>query len=336
MTDPQVEKRSALTYSAIILAAIAIAFSLRAMKSVMVPFVIALFLYYIFAPITDVLKKRLRVPHFAAVTLSLTGAIVLLFITTAMVARSVETLVNNFSKYEANVQQAFTTVEGLATKLNVDLDKYGWDEITEGGAALSALQPMIVDAASRLPSFISNTALVLIFFGYLLSGKKRSQSPFLRKVSLTINRYLVIKVTVSFATGVLVWLILTLVGLELAFVFGVAAFALNFVPSVGSLIATLLPAPVALGQFGFELPMFLAILGPGAVQFAIGNVIEPLVQGEGLDLHPITVLLSLMFWFTIWGIPGMLIAAPLTSVVRIYLRQTEWGQPMANLLSGRI
>lgn len=328
------DEKKAVTYSTIILAAVAIAFALRAMKSVMVPFVLALFLFYIFSPITDLLRRRLRVPHAVAVALSLAGAVAVLFLVTMTAASSIETMVANYEKYGNNVTKA---IQATGEFFEVDPEKLEdfktiWREVKNDPRA----NEFMVRTASGLPSFLSNVALVLVFFGYLISGRRRTTSPFLRKVALTVNRYLVIKVAVSLATGSLVWLILTLLGLQLAFVFGLCAFALNFIPSVGSMIATLVPMPVAIAQFGVSGQVLLVLLLPGTVQFIIGNVVEPLIQGEGLDLHPITVLLSLIFWFTIWGVPGALIAAPLTSVIRIFLRQSEWGQPIANLLSGRI
>jgi len=375
MNESRLQDSKPLVYSAIILATVAIVFALRAMKPVMVPFVIALFLFYIFSPLTDLLKRRLRVPHGLAVTLSLICGLLVLSLLTMTVARSVETAIANFGKYRQNVELSISKLEELVRPFLPSLQEPPELSAPEGtppgnaaggeprpdpsvdsasgeappdspAAAKTTRRPrellleeartFLAGLALELPTFFSTAALVLIFFGYLISGRRRASSPFLRKVAITVNRYLVIKVVVSLATGALVWMILRIVGLQLAFVFGMLAFALNFIPSVGSMIATLLPAPVAFSQFGLTTPMFLAILLPGCVQFVIGNVIEPLVQGEGLDLHPITVLLALMFWYSIWGIPGMFIAAPLTSVIRIFLRQTEWGQPIANLLSGRI
>ena len=98
---------------------------------------------------------------------------------------------------------------------------------------------------------------------------------------------------------------------------GVMAFLLNFIPSVGSVVSTLLPLPIALIQFDSMTVVALVILLPGIVQFTIGTVIEPLFMGEGLDLHPVTILISLVVWGVIWGVVGMLLAAPITAIVRI-------------------
>ena len=80
----------------------------------------------------------------------------------------------------------------------------------------------------------------------------------------------------------------------------------------------------------------LAIILPGTVQMVVGNVIEPKLLGDSLELHPITVLLSLIFWGIIWGIPGMLLAAPITAVLKILLENIEITKPVATLLEGKL
>jgi AI-2 transport protein TqsA len=119
-------------------------------------------------------------------------------------------------------------------------------------------------------------------------------------------------------------------------VFGITAFLLNFVPSIGSIVATLLPLPIALVQYDSLWPVLGVLLLPGLVQIVVGNGVEPMVMGEGLELHPVTILLALMFWGLLWGIPGMLLAAPMTAVLRIVLVRIQTTRPVAELLAGRL
>ena len=151
-----------------------------------------------------------------------------------------------------------------------------------------------------------------------------------------IRRYLMTKVITSALTGVLVGSILWLFGLEMALLFGFLAFILNFIPSVGSIVATLLPLPMALVQFDSSLAIVGIILIPGALQLAVGNAIEPRLIGEGLDLHPLTILLALIFWGLIWGIVGMLLAAPITAILKIIMARFETTAPIAEVLAGRL
>ena len=150
------------------------------------------------------------------------------------------------------------------------------------------------------------------------------------------RRYLVTKVSTSTVTGLLTGVILALFGLDLALVFGVLAFFLNFIPSVGSIIATLLPIPMAMVQFDSFWMIAGIVLVPGAVQMTIGSGIEPVLMGEGLELHPVTILLALVFWGLIWGVVGMFLAAPITAVLRIVLDRFEMTRPIAGLLAGRL
>jgi AI-2 transport protein TqsA len=80
----------------------------------------------------------------------------------------------------------------------------------------------------------------------------------------------------------------------------------------------------------------MIVVLPGVVQFTVGSVVEPLVMGEGLDLHPVAILMALVFWGLLWGIVGMLLAAPITAVLRIVLGRVELTRPVAELLAGRL
>ena len=129
---------------------------------------------------------------------------------------------------------------------------------------------------------------------------------------------------------------LELLGIELALAFGFFAFLLNFIPTLGSVISTVLPVPIVLMNPEISVTVaVLAIVVPGTIHFVIGNVVEPLVMGDSLELHPVTVLLSLMIWGTIWGIVGMLLATPITAVLKILSDQTDATRPLARLLAGR-
>jgi AI-2 transport protein TqsA len=200
------------------------------------------------------------------------------------------------------------------------------------------LLDMVRQTAGGVVGLVSNGVLVLIFVIYLLAGRQPNEqrTGFYAEADQKIRRYLLTKVSTSVATGLLTGIILTLFGLDLALVFGFLAFFLNFIPSVGSIIATLLPIPMAMVQFDSFWMIAGIILVPGAVQMTIGNGIEPVLMGEGLDLHPVTILLALVFWGLIWGVVGMFLAAPIMAVLRIVLDRFETTRPIAGLLAGRL
>ncbi len=183
-----------------------------------------------------------------------------------------------------------------------------------------------------------NLLLVLVFVIYLVGGRTPTshKDGLLREIDLSVRRYIVIKVAMSALTGLLVTAILTILGLDLAVVFGVLAFLLNFIPSVGSIIATLLPLPIALVQFDSTMSVLLVLFIPGVLQVTIGNLVEPKIMGSALSLHPITILLALIFWGILWGVAGMLLAAPITAVLKIVLDRVPGATPISRLLEGKL
>ena len=190
----------------------------------------------------------------------------------------------------------------------------------------------------KIISFLSSVTLVSIFVIFLLIGRdsKAVKKGIYGDVEKQIRRYISTKTALSLITGTLVWIILVALDLKLAAVFGMLAFMLNFIPSIGSIIATLLPIPVAVAQFQSLWPILMVILIPGAVQMTIGNIIEPKIMGKELKLHPVTILLALSFWGLLWGVIGMFLAVPMTAIIRIILMRFETLKPLGRLLAGQL
>ncbi len=318
----------------LILATVAITSGLIYTRPVMLPFVLAVLMSYLVGPLVDTLQVRLKAPRGLAVATAFGVVAVGLSLLGMLIGSSLKRLAAKAPLYQ-------TRLEAMAARALSLLDDVGLD--VGQADALSAIQELpllkiLGGAAGSMVDLVSNGVLVLIFVIYLISGRRPNEQRegLMGQVDTSVRSYLVTKVVASAATGVLTGIILAFFGLDLAVVFGVLAFLLNFIPSVGSAIATLLPLPVALVQFESVGTIALVIALPGAVQFAIGNVIEPKVMGEGLDLHPITVLLGLIFWGLVWGIVGMLLATPITAVLRIVLSRLDATRPVAELLAGRL
>ena len=217
------------------------------------------------------------------------------------------------------------------------------------------------NTAGTIFGLISSVFFVVIFVMFLVMGRDpyAVHSETQRNIVGKVRRYVGTKVIISFITGLLVWFVLSRFGLPLASVFGILAFLLNFIPSIGSVISTLLPLPVAVAQFQTIQPpslpeaaaqlqaadpegkvvvawgtVLLVLAIPGAIQVVMGNVIEPKLMGEGLNLHPVAILLALSFWGLLWGIVGMFLAAPITAAIRIVLLQFDTFKPIGRLLAG--
>lgn len=134
------------------------------------------------------------------------------------------------------------------------------------------------------------------------------------RVETMVNFYIQLKVMISFATGCLTAIILLILGLRLAIIFGILAFTLNFIPSVGSIMATVLPIPIVIVQDMPFTKKVLCIVGPGSVQMVIGNVIEPVVFGSALNMTTLSILLGLIMWASLWGIMGAILSVPLLGI----------------------
>mgnify|MGYP001804369230 CR=1 FL=1 len=121
-------------------------------------------------------------------------------------------------------------------------------------------------------------------------------------------------------------------GVDAAFFWAFLMFALNYIPTVGSLIATLFPALFSLVQFGESRPFIIILAGLGLLEWVIGNVIEPKLMGKSLNLSPLVTILALIIWGQIWGITGMLLSTPITVVMVIFNSKFESKRSVAILL----
>ena len=336
--DPEPRERGVQTICLLLLSAMAVAAALYWLRPVMVPFVLAVFIAYGLSPLVDLSVRRLRFPRVLAVAGTLALAFLLLVSLGALISASVGQLASNAEAYQAQLSQLLATAAD-----NLPLERFGvssdvqLDPLSQIPA--SAVGNMLLGTTNALLDLLSQSILVLIFVIFLLigSGGRAPLTGVWNEIESNIQRYLATKAALSAATGLLVGLVLSVLGVDLALVFGLFAFLLNFIPSIGSVIATLLPLPVVL--VNPEITPFTAVLAiavPGAIQLTIGNALEPKIMGDTLDLHPVVILIMLIFWGILWGIPGMLLATPITAVMKILFGRLEQTRPLADLLAGRL
>jgi len=209
------------------------------------------------------------------------------------------------------------------------------------------ISTLVLHALSSMLEAVSNLALVLLFAVYLLlsppsrnvlSPSPTSSAPDVNaQADQQIHSYIRGKVLMSLLVGIFTAMSLSALQVDLWLVFGLLAFWLNFIPNVGTVLAVALPMPIVIIDPSFSaMGVALALLLPlGAHAFA-GNVLEPLMFGHTLKLHPVTVLLSLMVWGSTWGVTGMVVACPMTAVLRIRLSHVHHPLPqyIASLLVG--
>jgi predicted PurR-regulated permease PerM len=203
--------------------------------------------------------------------------------------------------------------------------------------------------AASLTSILASGGLIAIYLGFLfleqgnfakklsalVSDPTREQDVklIISRIRNDIQKYISIKVFTSSLTGILSFAFLSFMGVDFAGVWGLIIFLLNFIPTVGSIIATIFPALIALAQSdGYSL-FFIVLAGIGLVQLCIGNILEPRLMGSSFNLSPIVILLNLALWGYIWDVPGMFLCVPFLIILTIILSHFPQTRSIAIMLS---
>ncbi len=334
--DPLVDQKIR-TACLVILTIVAVGAALILLRPVLVPLLLALLFTYCLKPVIELQMRRLGLPRWAAIAGAAFVGLVALAVAGFLVALFVAQLLDrdNLEKY----QERFTVlVQRIQT--TVPLEQFGLKVEAGQMPSVSAedIRQILTSGISSTANVVTSVALVLIFMLFLLLGQGgRAPRPgtLLSEIETRAQRYILQMVGFSLVTGLLVGLCLGILGVKFAYAFGFMAFLLNFIPTVGPLIATLLPLPVVLleEEMG-PVTKVLAIVLPAAVQLAFA-VIQPRVQGEGQDLHPVTTMAALVFFGSIWGILGAALAVPVTGVIKIILERIPTTRPVADWMAGR-
>lgn len=211
------------------------------------------------------------------------------------------------------------------------------------------LPSLAAAAVGSLTGVLTNGGIILIYIGFLLleqgnfdkkisslvSDKEKEQDVrrIISRIRDDIQKYISIKMFTSSTTGLLSYGILLLLDVDFAGVWGLLIFLLNFIPTVGSIIATIFPSLIALAQSDGYTLFVIVLLGIGAVQVCIGNILEPRLMGSSFNLSPLIILLNLALWGTIWGIPGMFLCVPFLIILTIILSHFPQTRAIAIMLS---
>jgi AI-2 transport protein TqsA len=333
MIDINKEQNWLVRSSIIIIAVVAIGVTLIFARSILIPFVLAVFIYLLVSPLLDLQILRMKIPRPIAITTTLLIVLIIIALLYVLTSQAIQTILSTAGQYSDD----FTN---LIEKTSLKIKEWGisFDQEQVINNLQNAIPKFATNTLGKIVGFFSGVTLVSIFVIFLLIGRNPQaiKKGIYSDIEKQVRRYLFTKTAISLVTGTLVWLILTLFDLKLAAVFGMLAFLLNFIPSIGSIIATVLPIPVAVAQFQSFWPIMWVILIPGITQMTIGNIIEPKIMGKGLQLHPIVILLALSFWGLLWGFVGMFLAVPMTAIIRIILMRFETLKPLGKILAGQL
>jgi len=318
--------------SLMILATVALAFALVYTRDVMIPFVLAIFITTVVAPLFDYQVTRLRFPRWVAIVTTLLVVAALLALLSLAFVAAFQAMIDVARDYG---QQVGDLIERLFD--NLQSRHIQIDEAKVVAQIEERVPQYVTQSASILMGTISHAVLVIIFVVFLLFGRDshKRRTGMLADIERTFREYLVEMTIISTLTATLVGLVLWGLGLQMAWLFAFLVFILTYIPNVGGIIATLLPIPIAYAQFNNPWMVVAVAAIPGAIHVVIGSLVAPRLMAHGLELHPVTILLSLAFWGLLWGIVGMFLAVPMVAMFRIVLAEFETTRPLAELLSGR-
>lgn len=314
-------------------------------KSLLLPFAVAMIVWYVIDALTATFRnfKLGQVRPFRHFGLIM-ALLVIIFAGSGVISMIGDTV--------EQVQQAAPGYQGNVTKI---LDKFSQLTGVEVAPAIKQwaaqqnLGALIGGIAAGIMSLAGNAGMVAIYVVFLLleqrffnakmkmmfpdAAKRKRVQEVLDHIQRQIRQYIYLKTLVSALTGILSWAILVWVGVDYAPFWALLIFILNFIPTIGSLVAIMLPTLLALVQFDTFGP-FLILLGSlGAVQMLIGNVLDPRLTGSSLNLSPLVVILALSLWGQIWGVIGMFLSVPITVIGMIVLANIPATRPIAVALS---
>ncbi|MFY8190723.1 MAG: AI-2E family transporter [Bacteroidia bacterium] len=314
-------------------------------QSLLIPLVISFLLWFIikqirsFIELVPIIQKK--VPMWLKNLFS--TAILLVAINTllSIVLHNVKLMSGSYQKYQQNT-------DVILAKLNQEISPELLQKISEFF--------LNFDFANALISFFDystailiNVFLVIVYVLFFIleeytflqklkmifpnQEKQSTVLVTLKEIESSISKYLGLKTLMSLVTGALSYLVLWIMGVDFPVFWSFVIFLMHYIPNVGSLIATLFPAIFSMLQFGTILPGIWVFFWISSIEFLVGNLLEPKLMGNSVNLSPLIILLSLSFWGSIWGITGMLLSVPIMAIIVIILSKFPKTKPIAILLS---
>ena len=323
-----------------------IVFFLGYFKVFLQPFVLAVLFWFLISDLSRVIGKlkfkNVSLPRWIRVLIAFIIVLSIIFFSVDLISNSIEVIIGKVPEYKLKVNQlieqlgATSGVENIADRIQQRLLSVDF-------------RAFLTEILRGLTSIIGHFFLILIYVAFLFienvvfsqklgiifksPERYKEIKELSSQMASSVHAYLSVKSLVSLLTGLLSYLVLILFNVDFPELWAFLIFIMNFIPYIGSFVATLLPATFAIFQFGSLIYFLWVFLGVEAVQILVANYVEPRVMGRRLNLSPLVVILSLSFWGMIWGILGMFLAVPITSIILIILFHFPSTQNVALLFS---
>ncbi|MCH2232025.1 MAG: AI-2E family transporter [Crocinitomicaceae bacterium] len=327
-----------------------ILFALIYGQMIILPFLIAILIWFVVKKTRNLLDKNTLiqkyVPSWVKTLLASLVIFAGIFTIGKVLSSNIENLAQSYALYAENIEVISIKINEL---LNINLSKE-MTNFVQNFDFTSHLEQFF----NSISELLSNMIMLIFYVTFIFveeslfehkiklmftdSKQYESVQSTLKKVDKSMSSYISLKSLISLLSTTLSYFILLAVGIESPLFWAFLIFVLNFIPSVGPIIGTLLPALFSLIQFGEFVPFLVILFGVGAVAMLIGSLVEPRLMGNTLNISPLVAILSLAIWGSIWGIVGMFLSVPITVAMIIVFSQFPSTRSIAILLSekGRV
>jgi AI-2 transport protein TqsA len=331
--------RNALVVVAVVVAGAALYW----LRGILTPLALAIFLMIMIDSFVRVLKSRVSIlPDWAAMPLALVVSVILFGLTAFLIADNAASFASQLTGYGPKLN-------GLLARISVAVGvgfPSSIDQLLDGLNPTKYVGPLM----QGLQSFASNAVFVLIYLGFLLASRhgfgrkavrlfperteRHEATLVFTRIRNGVERYLWIQTVLGALIAVGSWAVMAAVGLDNALFWAFLIFVAGYIPIIGGAVGMFLPPLFALVQFETLWQAIVLFVVLTAINFIVGNVLQPRMQGSSLNLDPVVVLLSLAFWGVLWGVAGMFLSTPLAVMAMVILAQFPGARWMAVLMSG--
>lgn len=337
-------KLDQLAFGAILITIIIAALIL--LKNILVPFVLAVIFWLIVVEVRTAIgnligSEKHKIPMWFQNILASVAIFVFIFLEVKVLGVSMQNLSESMVKYDDNLMMIEKQIN---TFFNIDITSHVNKMLGDFN-----FTNLLRSVLSSITGLFGNTFTIILYMIFILFeeagfNKKiraiySNQAEYdnamnmIMKIGKTVSSYLTLKTMVSILTGGLSYVVLLLMGVEAPFFWSSIIIYLNFIPTIGSLIATLFPAFFTIIQFGDFSAGFIVLAAVGAIQVIVGNIVEPKIMGNTLNISGLVVLLALSFWGEIWGVWGMILSVPITVLMIIIFAEFDSTRAVAIILS---
>ena len=347
MTDPKppADRVAVHTIALVIVAFGVILFLLFQARFILICLAVAIMLFSLTSDAINFIARQriglLRIPNWLATVAAVAMISTALLILTSLVLSQVNTVLSTTLTY---AERAPSAVASLFAWLGPEAEKAVFNAVSTVNVS-----GYLRSLAGQAGGLMQGTVLVILFVGFLFSeriwfntkltnllkDKRRAEevSGIISSIMHRVNYYLLVKTVVSAVTGAMVYAVALVFDLDLAMAIGILTFLLNYIPNIGSIVATVAAALVAYVQLGDPAQTGMLFAALTVIQFLNGNVIDPILMGRTLRLSTFGIIVSLAFWAALWGIAGMFLAVPIMVGVMIACSHVPDLRPIAILLS---